>query len=354
MSTAPTICIKDYVGFLSLNDALNRSVIQYLSHSNQFCKYLKSDKDVYQRCLSMMPRLKKNFTSRDTVLCGVCHAGIKEYAVPVFCKDVLVGSVHAGAFRSSSEKAARHFKGLCSAAVNLDKDIIHSLYLQCQEEPQIDTDLLIASLRIIANCLSFTVRPELLDTIFQGKRTKSLLEQNNILSEATNYLRSHYTLPCDVSALAKICRCSRSQLSHLFKKRMGISIPAYINHLRMEKAKESLLNTDLSVSDIAFSLGYNDPNYFSRNFIKYYGISCRRFRLQNRSMHKDDPPAAVSAAAPLLAAPHFSGGGVHCGTGPFPSFRPEQSESFRRVTFRQAGYPTWAELAGQLRSGERG
>ncbi|MEM6804325.1 MAG: helix-turn-helix transcriptional regulator [Bacteroidota bacterium] len=51
-----------------------------------------------------------------------------------------------------------------------------------------------------------------------------------------------------------------------------------MNGLRLKKAKELLLISDLSISEIAYETGHTDPSYFSKTFKSKYGLSPKEFR----------------------------------------------------------------------------
>ena len=61
--------------------------------------------------------------------------------------------------------------------------------------------------------------------------------------------------------------------SLLFKLKTGCCPVDFFNRLRIQKACQRLITTDLSVKEVAFSLGYTDPYYFSRSFKKTMGVS---------------------------------------------------------------------------------
>jgi AraC-like DNA-binding protein len=67
-------------------------------------------------------------------------------------------------------------------------------------------------------------------------------------------------------------------LCHIFKKNCGLTISAYIQQLRIQRAKHLLLNSSRSIGDIAEEIGYRDSLYFSRLFKKAVGISPSRYR----------------------------------------------------------------------------
>ena len=74
---------------------------------------------------------------------------------------------------------------------------------------------------------------------------------------------------------------SRTQLHRKIKALTGMSITEYFNHIRVEKAKELLESTNLTISEIAYEIGYQDISYFSKTFKKAYDISPSMFRKNN-------------------------------------------------------------------------
>ena len=59
---------------------------------------------------------------------------------------------------------------------------------------------------------------------------------------------------------------------------MGVSPQQYLIDLRLRNARDLLISTDLSISEVARSVGYDDPLYFSRLYRKHYGLSPRESR----------------------------------------------------------------------------
>ncbi|AHE49270.1 arabinose operon regulatory protein [Aeromonas hydrophila 4AK4] len=71
---------------------------------------------------------------------------------------------------------------------------------------------------------------------------------------------------------------SISQFKALFKKETGQTPGQYLLHLRMEKARALLVNTDYPINVIAGDVGYQDSSAFSSRFSQYYGYPPRKLR----------------------------------------------------------------------------
>lgn len=83
-----------------------------------------------------------------------------------------------------------------------------------------------------------------------------------------------------VEVLAKNIGIHRSFLCRLFKQKLGITPVKYLISLRIQKALSLLKETDLRISEIAFKVGYSNPNYFTKEIHRATGISPREFRSQ--------------------------------------------------------------------------
>lgn len=92
---------------------------------------------------------------------------------------------------------------------------------------------------------------------------------------------NNYASPLTVEELADAAGIDRSHLYRLFKQRTGLSIKDYLIQLRMDRARELLRQTDLTMGAVARSVGYNDALYFSRLFKKRIGVAPTAYRRQH-------------------------------------------------------------------------
>ncbi|MEM1122960.1 MAG: ATP-binding protein, partial [Bacteroidota bacterium] len=83
--------------------------------------------------------------------------------------------------------------------------------------------------------------------------------------------------------LAKEMAVSRSQLHRKLKALTTFSTSNYMNRVRLQAAKELLLQTDKSVSEIAYEVGFSSPQYFSTNFSNVFGVTATEFRERRQS-----------------------------------------------------------------------
>ena len=96
--------------------------------------------------------------------------------------------------------------------------------------------------------------------------------------EICRYLQEHYREQVSLKEMARLVTLSPVYVSSIFKKEKGMSISTYFTQLRIEKAKELLRETPMSIGAIAEAVGYQDTRYFSKLFIKEVGIKPMDYR----------------------------------------------------------------------------
>ncbi|WP_237087973.1 AraC family transcriptional regulator [Paenibacillus bovis] len=98
------------------------------------------------------------------------------------------------------------------------------------------------------------------------------------IRQAIEYIENSYSQKISVMDISQAAGLDRTYLSSLFKARFGMSLQAFMLEYRMNRAVELLYHTDLSVSEVSRSVGYEDPFLFSKMFKKIKGASPRRLR----------------------------------------------------------------------------
>ena len=101
---------------------------------------------------------------------------------------------------------------------------------------------------------------------------------NDMVWQAISYIKENIEQPITVEDVAGHVNFNFSYLSRVFKKTMGIPMKQFISSLRMDKAKEFLKQSRMSVQEISYQLGFTDYRYFSLLFKKYNGMTPVEYR----------------------------------------------------------------------------
>lgn len=280
------ICIKDFCGFIPINKELDEALRPFLAHTNPFCMYMKSDHHHWRRCQSMIRGMHRKLERIGNAYFGVCHCGLGEYVIPIYSCSTLIGSINAGFFPVNPGKAEHRIHTSCAHEPPLNPDHALALYHSYIHVPNVAAEDILPGLELLAEYLGQTYK------ILQATHAEPSTavrchtsSEDTILSHAIEYIRNNFANRITVSELAAFCHCSESYLSRIFKRRIGVNINVYVNKVRLEQAKNNLILSHDSIADIASSVGFCDPNYFSRIFTQIIGISPTEFRRRFQENH---------------------------------------------------------------------
>lgn len=146
------------------------------------------------------------------------------------------------------------------------------------------------------------------------------------LIEAVSIMESNIEEPIGLDELARHVGISRRQLERLFQKHLNCVPTRYYLELRLARARQLLLQTSISIVDVAFSCGFVSAPHFSKCYRDYYGIPPRDER------HLRGTPEAAPAA---IAA--------DVTTDPEPTLPVDAEELFEKVRQRRSADPPHAK-----------
>ncbi len=99
-----------------------------------------------------------------------------------------------------------------------------------------------------------------------------------LTKRAKEYIKTNYARSINLEDVAREINVSPQYLSRLFKEETGENFIDYLTGIRIRIAKKLLEDDEMSVKEICFSIGYSDPNYFSRTFKKIVGSTPTEYK----------------------------------------------------------------------------
>ena len=108
----------------------------------------------------------------------------------------------------------------------------------------------------------------------------SLPSKRSVVIDIHNYIDQHYEERITLDGLASLYYINKYYLTKSFKEQYGMSISAYIQSVRITKAKQLLRFSSKSVEEIGYECGLGTPQYFSQRFKEIEGVSPRKYREQ--------------------------------------------------------------------------
>lgn len=107
---------------------------------------------------------------------------------------------------------------------------------------------------------------------------KKEVRSTTVVERAREFIDSHYHKDISLDDVSREVDISPYYFSKIFKEETGKNFVEYVTEIRMNRAKELLLGTDLSMKEICSEIGYADPNYFSRTFKKNTGLTPTEYK----------------------------------------------------------------------------
>lgn len=111
-----------------------------------------------------------------------------------------------------------------------------------------------------------------------SKLNKPTEHESKLVTTTCAFLLKDISVHHDLDYLARLIGTNRNSLARAFKHVIGKGVYAWLREQRMIAATEFLTATDLSIQEISFNVGYEDPGNFSTSFKHLYGVSPRTYR----------------------------------------------------------------------------
>ncbi len=105
---------------------------------------------------------------------------------------------------------------------------------------------------------------------------------SNYVGGVMRYISEHCDENTDIAVLAKKFAVSRSKLDRDFRAVIGVTPKSFADECRLNRAKNLIIGTDFSISEISAACGFISENYFFRFFKKHTGMSPLKYRKENK------------------------------------------------------------------------
>lgn len=105
--------------------------------------------------------------------------------------------------------------------------------------------------------------------------------KSDTFAEITEYIEKHYNEPLKINSLARMCGMSYPNFARLFKQKYNQSCKEYIEFIRLNKAEDLLLMTNIDLTYISNETGFADCSHLIRTFKKWKGVTPGQWRNKN-------------------------------------------------------------------------
>jgi AraC-like DNA-binding protein/ligand-binding sensor protein len=272
-------------------------------YENPFCALLAQTNRGCAACLETEQRAVDAANDRPATV--RCFAGLCHTAVPIKLGDRAIGFLQTGQVAlelpspAGFEAITRQFAdwGVTVDLRRLQDAYYHSRVLSSNQYAG-----LIQLLEIFAQQLSLTAN----QMVIQDAEAEPPM-----IRRARAYISGHYGDPIGLDDIACAMHVSTYHFCKMFKKTTGLTFTDHLGRVRVEKAKNLLLNPHLRVSEIAYTVGFQSLTHFNRLFRQLTGESPTQFRdraarrtkgtVRNFSVRTVGPEGLAAAALRVAA-----------------------------------------------------
>lgn len=237
---------------------------------NRFCAIMSQKSRSCAACLQVQQQLSEK--SANGPCSVVCPVGLCDMAVPVKLGGQVIGLLQTGqAFRRKPSAAQFDRAAKLAAEWGIEADVkeLRRAYFSGRVLTQRQHDSVVRLLSIFAEHLSM---------ISNQVVTQQRNAEPPAITKAKEFIRQNQTEDLSLGQVAKAVNTSTFYFCKMFKKVTGLNFTDYLSRLRIEKAKNLLLNPNLRVSEIAFEVGFQSLTHFNRVFKRIVGQAPTEYR----------------------------------------------------------------------------
>lgn len=104
------------------------------------------------------------------------------------------------------------------------------------------------------------------------------MDYSDTCRKILTYINENFTSDLSLEQMARDLKISRFYISHIFSNKFTMSFPDYLNRTRIDYARNLLLSTDMSITEVGFECGFNNSRSFNRAFQKFFQCTPMQFR----------------------------------------------------------------------------
>jgi AraC-like DNA-binding protein/ligand-binding sensor protein len=239
------------------------------TNENRFCRMMAERPATLAVCLQSHAEIVQHTGTAPRT--ETCPFGLTETAVPLRLGERTIGFLRIGQVlrRSAIESDKSRAAGKLAECGVRFNDAIRKAW---EATPIIPRDKYAAIVRL----LSFFAAQ------LSGLANQLVLERQNaeppLVQKAREYIEKHKTEEISLADVAKSAGASVFHFCKVFHKTTGLKFTDYVARVRLEDARNQLLNPHLRISEIAYDVGFQSLTQFNRTFKRVFGQSPTEFR----------------------------------------------------------------------------
>ncbi len=236
-----------------------------------FCAIMSKHSRTCAACLEVQDQARSQ-GKQDGPTTIRCFAGLCDTVVPVRLGSEVFGYLQTGQVfphTPTRNQFARTARQLVEWGLKVDLAQAEEAYFHTRVIGPKQYEAMVRLLAIFAEHLSMV-------------SNQLVVQQENaepqMITRARQFIDEHQAEDLSLAEVAKAVNCSTFYFCKMFKKTTGLHFTEYLARVRIEKAKNLLLNPNLRISEIAYEVGFQSLTHFNRVFRRLVGESPTEYR----------------------------------------------------------------------------
>lgn len=239
-------------------------------NENAFCALMARKSRSCASCLRVQQQLAEAARNEPATL--TCPNGLTDSAVAIRLGEHIIGFLQTGQVFRKPPTLAQFQRTLKLAEqwdLQVPREELEELYFQTRVVTPRQYESMVRLLEIFAQHLSMISN----QVVVQHENAAPPM-----ITKAKAYIQEHQAEKLSLGQVARAVNMSSYYFCKLFKRVVGINYTDYLARVRIEKAKNLLLNPNLRISEIAYEVGFQSLTHFNRVFKKVQGQSPSQYR----------------------------------------------------------------------------
>lgn len=249
-----------------------RDINGYPKEKAPLCQYIRSCQEADLKCRECDKAACKAARESSEPYMYRCHAGLYEIIQPLIINDVIVGYLFFAHMLCGDKDKDKALQTILDSTkgFDLDPNVIKG---HVERMKLMSSSYIIAASRLLCTIATY-ICLENLGFVKKGDNLPILINQ---------YIYEHLGEPISIEQICEEFGIGKTKLSELSQNLFGTSIHAHITEMRIEKAKELLLNNlDIAVWEVAEQCGFANYDYFISLFKKVVGMPPKQYIKANK------------------------------------------------------------------------
>jgi len=241
-------------------------------HENPLCAMLAEKSRSCATCLQMQQQISESARFEPATV--TCQLGLVDTAVPVRLGEQLIGFLQTGQVlrkKAAPSQIERTARLLAEWGLQISGEKLQGFYQETKVLSARQYDAMVKLLSIFAQHISVISN----QIVVHREHTES-----PVIRKAKAFIVENQAENLSLGQVAKAVNTSVFHFCKMFKKATGLNFTEYVSRVRVEKARNLLLNPNLRISEIAYEVGFQSLTHFNRVFKKITGQSPTDYRGQ--------------------------------------------------------------------------